>query len=161
MCVHDSCTRKHLIATVSFKVERNTFMWFFFRKCPHCPRILLTERGLKSHITRTESCRIKEEKAKRKENTEAYKKRNEKISNTKFKDLGSLDNMAESSKRPKGKNLKLEEKKAMLRIYDSNKNDLKHLKNPQSAVSFSPKISNKSNMRVDGGIQDSSKNRTL
>ena len=115
-----------------------------FRKCDHCDKILLTERGLKSHITRTESCRIKENKANRKKNTEAFKKRNEKISNTKFEDLGSLDNMAESSKRPKGKNLKLEEKKALLRLYDSNKNDLKDLKkNPQSAVSFSPKICNK------------------
>ena len=64
------------------------------------------------------------------------KERNEKINSQDFQTIKpSLQNMAKSTRRPKGKPLSLEEKEGILRIYDNKKKDLEDLKDPESKVS--------------------------
>jgi hypothetical protein len=65
------------------------------------------------------------------------KERNETINNLDFKTIKpSLQNMAKRATRPQGKPLTLDEKEAILRIYDTNKKDFEEMKQPESKVSL-------------------------
>ena len=79
-------------------------------------------------------------RAKKEEDKKAralLKERNETLDNLDFKDMkSSLQNMANRATRPQGKPLTLEEKEAILRIYDTNKKDFEEMKEPESKVSL-------------------------
>ena len=117
---------------------RCQYFKLFHRKCGHCLRDYPNERGLKSHWKRHSgrACGRWHKKDKAKKNKALLKERNEKINSQDFQTIKpSLQNMAKSTRRPKGKPLSLEEKEGILRIYDNKKKDLEDLKDPESKVS--------------------------
>jgi hypothetical protein len=115
-----------------------TLVRFLLRYLPTPKSDVTYERSLTVLIyTVHKACGRRAKKEEDKKARAILKERNETLNNLNFKDMkSSLQNMANRATRPQGKPLTLEEKEAILRIYDTNKKDFEEMKEPESKVSL-------------------------
>ena len=115
-----------------------TLVLFLLRYLPIPKLNVLYERSLTVlKYTVHKACGRRAKKEEDKKARALLKERNETLDNLDFKDMkSSLQNMANRATRPQGKPLTLEEKEAILRIYDTNRKDFEEMKEPESKVSL-------------------------